>query len=95
MKKPTNFRVYLIGIFIFVLFLISIFLAYRAGINSIEKENIIIPKAMTGLIYELNGNNVILKLDKSNIKQRDLLMRIVTFCENVGIKECSLPDFFE
>lgn len=75
------------------LLFIVIIIMQQMNSYKVNSDNIIIPKSMSGLIYPLEDDIVILKLDTTNARHIDLLKRIQSFCSSVGIDECSWLPF--
>lgn len=88
MKNKIDEKLVLIFILLAIILIVGIF----ATINQHRmSDKIVIPKELTGFIYNMEDNQVILKLDLENPKHSYLLNTIDQFCEKKDIPECQDP----
>jgi len=88
-KKENNFEA-VTPILILILLLLLIFnLAFEINKTSkFSEDNIIIPRNAKGIIYGINGDTAIIKLDINDQRQAFLLKQIENFCEINNIEDC-------
>lgn len=91
MTKETkyNYNMYkIVCIILGILLVISIGVSTTYINKGYNTENIVIPKNMNGLIYQTDGESIILKLNTNNLRHLDLLERITVFCKATNLQEC-------